>query len=180
MRSFSGRTGRPPHATEDERDLFHRHFRDAKPLRSRRARPHEPAPAKPAPVKQSEPVKPVVSAIRAPTRAPHPNPGLDRATERRVARGEMKIDRRIDLHGLTLEDAHAALDRFVRQAVRDGARMLLVITGKGTRSEGAIKREAPHWLRRGEQAAQVLRILPARAKHGGEGALYVLLRRKRD
>lgn len=91
----------------------------------------------------------------------------------------MPIDRRIDLHGLTLEDAHAALDRLVRQAVRDGARMLLVITGKGVRSAGAIKRETPHWLRRGEHAAQVLRILPARAKHGGDGAIYVLLRRKR-
>lgn len=180
MRSLSGRTGRPPHATEDERDLFRRHFHDAKPLRSRRVRPHEPPSAKPAPAKSAEIAKPQAPKIRTPTRAPQPNPGLDRATERRVARGEMTIDRRIDLHGLTLEDAHAALDRFVRQAVRDGARMLLVITGKGMRSEGAIKRETPHWLRRGEHAAQVLRILPARAKHGGEGALYVLLRRKRD
>jgi DNA-nicking Smr family endonuclease len=109
-----------------------------------------------------------------------PNPGIDRRTAERLREGEIPIDRRIDLHGMRQDDAHAALDRFVRQAWKDGKRMLLVITGKGSLGEGVLRRQVPRWLIAGEHAARLLKIEGAQARHGGSGAFYVLLRRQRD
>jgi DNA-nicking Smr family endonuclease len=112
--------------------------------------------------------------------APKPNPGIDKRTAERFRKGEMAIDRRLDLHGMTQDAAHAALDRFVRQAWRDGLRMLLIITGKGSGGEGVLRRSLPHWLAAGEHAPRVLRLENAQPKHGGGGAFYVLLRRQRE
>lgn len=93
----------------------------------------------------------------------------------------MAIDRRIDLHGMTEAAAHAALDRFVRHAWQEGARVLLVITGKGSVREGGgvLRRNLPRWLAAGENAPHVLRVEQAQLRHGGQGAYYVLLRRQR-
>ncbi len=91
----------------------------------------------------------------------------------------MAIDRRLDLHGMTQANAHAALDRFVRGAWRDGARLLLIITGKGSGGEGVLRKSLPQWLHAGEHAPRVLRMESAQPKHGGSGAFYVLLRRQR-
>ena len=90
------------------------------------------------------------------------------------------IERRIDLHGTTQDDAHAALDRFIRLCWKDGRRMLLVITGKGSGGEGVLRRGVPRWLAAGEHAARILKVETAQARHGGGGAFYVLLRRQRD
>ena len=106
-------------------------------------------------------------------------PGLDRNTARRFERGELPRDRAIDLHGLTQQRAHAALDRFMAEAVSAGLRMLLVVTGKGKQGEGVLRRQVPEWLRGGPFASRILRLANARLPHGGEGALYVLLRRNR-
>jgi DNA-nicking Smr family endonuclease len=81
---------------------------------------------------------------------------------------------------MTQEDAHAALDRFIRQAWKDGKRMLLVITGKGNLGEGVLRRGVPRWLAAGEHAARLLKVSSAQPRHGGGGAFYVLLRRQRD
>jgi DNA-nicking Smr family endonuclease len=108
-----------------------------------------------------------------------PNPGIDRRTAERFQKGEMAIDRRLDLHGMTQARAHAALDRFVRNAWQEGLRVLLIITGKGSGGEGVLRRSLPHWLEAGEHAPRVLRLTRAQPKHGGEGAFYVLLRRQR-
>jgi len=112
---------------------------------------------------------------------PPPNPGIDRRTAERLRKGRMEIDRRLDLHGLTEAVAHAALDRAVASAWRDGARLLLVITGKGSAKEGGgvLRRNLPRWLALGANAPRVLRIEPAQPQHGGGGAFYVLLRRQR-
>lgn len=181
------RPSRPAHATEDEKRLFAHVMRDAVPAKRRGklfhpakpAAPPEPVPPPPAP-----PIPPPPAAKRgrvgSAQPAPKPNPGLDRGTEKRLKAGEIPIERRIDLHGMTQADAHAALDRFVRQAARDGLRLLLVITGKGSASEGVLRRAVPRWLTAGEHATTVLRTAPAQTRHGGEGALYVLLRRKRQ
>jgi DNA-nicking Smr family endonuclease len=93
----------------------------------------------------------------------------------------MDIDRRLDLHGMTQDAAHAALDRAIASAWRDGLRMLLVITGKGSAKDGGgvLRRNLPRWLSVGANAPRVLRIEPARPQHGGNGAFYVLLRRQR-
>jgi DNA-nicking Smr family endonuclease len=110
-----------------------------------------------------------------------PNPGIDRRTAEKLRRGDMAIDRRLDLHGLTEAAAHAALDRAVAAAWRDCVRVLLVITGKGSIKEGGgvLRRNLPRWLGVGENAAHVLRVESAQPKHGGSGAYYVLLRRHR-
>ncbi len=103
----------------------------------------------------------------------------------RVARGKEAIDARLDLHGLTQSEAHAALLRFLRQASAREARLVLVITGKGVRGEGAgergvLKRQVPHWLALPEFRSLVIGFEDAGVKHGGAGALYVRLRRMRD
>ena len=169
--------------TDDERRLFAAAMRDAVPVK-RRAKV-APAPAAPPP--SAEAKAPPPAAPHPPTRpppGPRPHvrevtPGLDRRTEQRLRRGALPIDRTIDLHGLTQAAAHAALDRFVRAAAAAGSRMLLIITGKGSGGEATLRRLVPRWLAQGEHAARVLRATPARPQHGGDGALYVLLRRKR-
>jgi DNA-nicking Smr family endonuclease len=104
--------------------------------------------------------------------------------KQRVARGKDEIDGRLDLHGLTQSEAHAALLRFLRTASSRGARLVLVITGKGARAaegeRGVLKRQVPHWLAQPEFRALVIGFEDAHIAHGGEGALYVRVRRLRD
>jgi DNA-nicking Smr family endonuclease len=103
--------------------------------------------------------------------------------KQRVARGKDEIDGRLDLHGLTQSEAHAALLRFLRTASLRGARLVLVITGKGARAaegeRGVLKRQVPHWLGLPEFRALVIGFEDAHIAHGGEGALYVRVRRAR-
>jgi DNA-nicking Smr family endonuclease len=167
----------------DEAALFRAVMRDVKPLR-RRKRAKPPDRAKPAEEAEAlcvEANAPVVARLAPATKpAPAPNPGLDRRTAERLRKGEIAIERRLDLHGMTQEDAHAALDRFVRQCWKDGRRMLLVITGKGSGGEGVLRRGVPRWLASGEHAARILKVEAAQPRHGGGGAFYVFLRRQRD
>jgi DNA-nicking Smr family endonuclease len=121
----------------------------------------------------------------APTVAPKPAPPpltpLGRRMKQRVARGKQAIDARLDLHGLTQSEAHAALLHFLRSAGARDARLVLVITGKG-RSEGergVLRRQVPMWLGLPEFRALVVGFEDAHIAHGGEGALYVRVRRAR-
>ena len=105
---------------------------------------------------------------------------IDRRTAQRFTRGEMAVDGRIDLHGLTLDQAHAALSAFVRGAHARGARCLVVVTGKGKGgSIGKIRTETPHWLNQTPLRSLILAVSEARHRDGGTGALYVLLKRAR-
>jgi len=108
---------------------------------------------------------------------------LGRRMKQRVARGTETIDGRLDLHGLTQSEAHAALLRFMRAASTRGARLVLVITGKGVRAgegeRGVLKRQVPQWLGLPEFRALVVGFENAHIAHGGEGALYVRVRRPR-
>lgn len=180
--SSSSRMTRSPKVPDLE--LFAALMRDAKPLvrkKRRRVSPSPVPPVLPAVTRRVE----IPSAPMPPRGAARPlppsNPGLDRRTAERLRKGRMEIDRRLDLHGLTEAVAHAALDRAVASAWRDGARVLLVITGKGSSKEGGgvLRRNLPRWLAVGANAARVLRIESARPQHGGGGAFYVLLRRQR-
>jgi DNA-nicking Smr family endonuclease len=105
-------------------------------------------------------------------------PGLDKRTAERLRKGDLAIDGRLDLHGMTQDVAHAALRRFVAESAARGDRVLLVITGKGgTEGQGVLRREVPRWLEQLRPA--VLRAIPAQPRHGGAGALYLLLKRRR-
>jgi DNA-nicking Smr family endonuclease len=105
---------------------------------------------------------------------------IDRRTAQRFTRGEMHVDGRIDLHGLTLDQAHSALNAFMLGAYSRGARCVIVVTGKGKGgSIGKIRNETPHWLNQMPLRSVILAVSEARARDGGTGALYVLLKRKR-
>jgi DNA-nicking Smr family endonuclease len=112
---------------------------------------------------------------------------LGRRLKQRVARGREPIEGRLDLHGYTQTEAHGALLRFLRDAQADGAKTVLVVTGKGTgRTErdagserGVLKRQVPTWLSLPEFRRFVVSFDEAHIGHGGRGALYVRLRRPR-
>ena len=103
--------------------------------------------------------------------------GIDGRTQRRLFRGDVPVDRRLDLHGLTTARAESRLAQFIEAAARDGCRCVLVITGKGA---GILRGHVPDWLKRQPLSPHILALAEARAHDGGSGALYVLLRRKRS
>lgn len=111
---------------------------------------------------------------------------MDSKLHGRMMRGKLAPDVRIDLHGMTLAEAHPELIRFILNAHSSGARLALVITGKGKRVDdagpipqrmGALRHQVPHWLRMPPVAHVVLQITEAHLKHGGAGAYYVYLRK---
>ena len=102
--------------------------------------------------------------------------GIDGSTQRRLFRGEVLIDLRLDLHGMTAARAHKQLIQFIVLAAGNGCRCVLVITGKGL---GVLNGHVPHWLKQPPLSPYVLALAEARPKDGGGGAFYVLLRRKR-
>ena len=129
-------------------------------------------------------------------------PQIDRQTARKLDRGQMPIDARIDLHGMTQRQAHQALKTFILNAAAQGYRCVLVITGKGKVNldpdpypsygdaafadggmekprPGVIKRQLPHWLADSDIQPHILRAQEAHIKHGGAGATYIYLRRRR-
>lgn len=105
-----------------------------------------------------------------------------------LKRGKLSPEARIDLHGMTLDRAHGALVHFILNAEAQGCRLVLVITGKGQKEDpydpmprrrGVLKSQAPLWLQMAPLAPAVLQVSLAHRKHGGEGAYYVYLRRRR-
>lgn len=202
----------------EEQALWSRVADTAKPLKKREERPKDSAaPKRASPVQPPKPiVRPLAAKEPAMTRPSPGRPlpritldlarggvapasrgpigGIDRRTSERIRKGSKTPDARLDLHGMTADRAHGALNRFVMQGVANGARLLLVITGKGgdktirpvgddapfmPRREGVLKREVPRWLREPPIAGHVVGVFQAHPKHGGEGALYVYLKRAR-
>lgn len=107
-------------------------------------------------------------------------PGLDRRSAERLRGGALRIEARLDLHGMTQAEAHRALDAFLARAEDAGRRCVLVITGKGGPERAGVLRAAvPRWLNEAPNRARLLAYAPAQPKHGGAGALYLLLRRRR-
>jgi DNA-nicking Smr family endonuclease len=101
---------------------------------------------------------------------------IDANTLKRLRSGELEIASKLDLHGHTLARAHAALNRFVHHHYRAGNRCVLVITGRS----GQLHAEVPRWLNEPEVRPFIVAFSPAQQKHGGAGALYLLLRRQRQ
>jgi DNA-nicking Smr family endonuclease len=175
--------------TAEEHTLWSRITRSVAPLRRQpvpAAAAQAPAPpgkTKPAPSLHPHPP----SRVKAPPPKPAPRlEPLDRRLKQRLARGSEPIEARIDLHGRTQDEAHAVLLRFLRQAQDDGAKFALVITGKGARARdewserGVLKRQVPLWLKLPEFRVYVVGFEPAHVGHGGEGALYVRIKKPGD
>ena len=108
--------------------------------------------------------------------------GLDRRTEIRLRRGQLSIDARLDLHGMTQGEAHHALVRFLGTAYETCQRVVLVITGKGGGNGriGVLREAVPRWLNETTNRRYIRGFAQAAPKDGGEGALYVLVKRKRS
>lgn len=175
--------GRRRTPTADELTLWARAMAETTPLPGREP-PAAPAAPSNGGTEQAAlpPARRRASRAAAPGAAPLPlDPSrpvdLDRRSWLRLKRGRQPIDASLDLHGLTQEEAHRRLTRFVADAQRRGHRCVLVITGRGVVRGGVLRRMVPRWLGEAPTRGRVLTYSPARVQHGGEGALYVLLRR---
>lgn len=177
--------------TAEERRLWGEIAATARPLRGKRAPQAEPAPpVAPVPppiIAAIPPARPPKAAPKTapPIAAPRPPAPLalhpiERPVRRRIGRGRLPLEDRIDLHGLTEAVAHLTLLGFLRRAQGAGARHVLVITGRGASfgSQGVLKRALPHWFATGEFRILVAGFEPAERSHGGEGAFYVRVRRR--
>ncbi len=162
-----------PVLTDEDLDLWRRATARDQPLRGRL-----PPPA--APNAETNAAAPERREAHVPSAAP-PAGGTDKRTAQRLSRGLIRIDLRLDLHGMTQAEAHRTLTRTLARAQAEGRRCVLVITGKGVigGETGVLRRMAPRWLSEPPNAARVLATAPARQRHGGGGAFYVLLRKAR-
>ncbi|QXX75498.1 Smr/MutS family protein [Methylovirgula sp. HY1] len=139
----------------------------------------EAAPSAP-PVAPQKPPQPPPRGAQLPRLAP-----LDRRLKQRLTRGKVEVDAVIDLHGLHQQEAHASLQRFLLRAQSNGAKLVLVVTGKGEGRAaedygggGVLRRSVPHWLGAPDWRGLVVGFEEASRPHGGAGALYVRLRRR--
>jgi DNA-nicking Smr family endonuclease len=148
-----------------------------------RALDEQPPAPKQAPAAAADPARRRTQAAipRAHGRALDPQRpvDLDRRTWLRLKRGNVELDRILDLHGQTQERAHQRLRAFVADAHARGSRCVLVVTGKGLESGGILRHMVPRWLNEEPNRARVVAFCPAQPRHGGTGALYVLIRRQR-
>lgn len=187
---------------DEERELWDRVAGTARPMRPRRPLlpSHEPAPKAKPPAARPTPTEFHIGDLARPQTAMHDlaptieerlatqTVRMDRRAHRDLTRGKLAPEGRIDLHGMTLAEAHPELIRFVMNAHRSGKRLVLVITGKGKRVDdhgpvpqrvGVLRHQVPHWLTQPPLGTVVQQIAPAHLKHGGMGAYYVYLRRGR-
>ena len=122
-------------------------------------------------------------APEPPAKKAAPGTTLDGSWDRRLARGLVAPDRTLDLHGHSLATAWDLLDRRLEAAVSDGARVLLLITGKppadASGKRGRIRAAVGDWLAASPYAADIAAVRNAHPRHGGAGALYIILRRRR-
>jgi len=189
------------HLSPEESDLWRTVARTARPLHSPPIHLPDPSPApEPAPL---APAKPRLSPFLLGEKHRKPEqrdlaptlPDLlgqtalrmDAGTHAKMTRGKLHPEARIDLHGLTLAEAHPELIRFILNAQSQGLRLVLVITGKGKRRDdtgpipqrvGALRHQVPHWLHLPPLGPAVLQVSEAHLKHGGGGAYYVYLRKR--
>jgi DNA-nicking Smr family endonuclease len=176
----------------DEQRLWEKVVESVRPIRPQPARADAspvpqvtPAAAPQPPGRRRDPAAPARPAPPVP--APAPGTTLDGSWDRRLSRGIVIPDFVLDLHGHNLATAYDLLDRRLEMAIGAGARLLLLITGKppqGDRSErpvkrGAIRAAVGDWLAASRHAADIAAVRNAHPRHGGAGALYIILRRRR-
>jgi DNA-nicking Smr family endonuclease len=176
-------------------DLFRDAMAGVTPLKKgRAARPAAPVPrAERSPPPRENIAAPSAVAVRPVVRpvgraATRPDPPVvqpfDREIGRALAKGKRAPEASLDLHGMTLVAAEKAVARFLSASAGQNLRLVLIVTGKGTRLEGGrmfggrIRAEFPAWLERADNRALVAGVRAAHPRHGGSGAFYVLLRRR--
>ena len=193
--------------SQEERALWEHTAASLQPIKGKKGRVHaalEDAGGEPAPGKREtatgalQKKKPPAAAASPPTvkvTLPPPAPApitLERRKARKLSSGRIEIEGRIDLHGMRQGEAHDALRRFLKRAYADGKRWVLVITGKGAPARtalderleregierGVLRRNVPRWLSEPELAGMVIEFTTAAIRHGGDGALYVHLRKR--
>jgi DNA-nicking Smr family endonuclease len=174
--------------SEEDRELWDLVAKQVKPLRKHRAtKVHASPRAEPSP---AAPVAKSASSARPSVAAPAPRPSkpampplapLGKRERTKLSRGRSEIEARLDLHGMTQMRAHRALSGFLHRAHHEGLTFVLVITGKGRSGgeSGVLRRQVPEWLSLPEFRAFVVGFEEAHIGHGGEGALYVRIRRVR-
>lgn len=190
-RKTGGRGGRR-RPTQAELEMWQAILHDVKPLAGRKRVPH-PTPAPP----RREPADGEAAPSIRPSPPPRPLPelvpgqpaGLDRNSGRRLKQGRYPVEARLDLHGMTQEQAYFALNSFLARSAEMDRRCVLVITGKGyrrvgetdgAREPGVLRSSLPRWLNEAPNRGRVLAVTEAQPKDGGGGAFYVLLRRRRS
>jgi len=180
--------------TPDEAALWARVMASVRPIRPRAAPSVAPVAAAPAPAARSQPQRVVAparkpAALRAPAPSARPVPGttLDGSWDKQLSRGLVSPDRSIDLHGHNLATAYALLDSALERSVREGDRVVLLVTGKPPvptserpHARGAIRAAVGDWLAGSRHAGSIAAVRGAHPRHGGNGALYIVLRRTRD
>jgi DNA-nicking Smr family endonuclease len=179
--------------SDEERVLWETVAKQFKPLRKKprvakaasSASAQEAIIAKPVALRKSAAVRPVATSKPSVPPAAPPLAPLGRRERSQLSRGRKDIDARLDLHGMTQTRAHRALFSFLQRASDDGSTFVLVITGKGRTvgpdaERGVLRRQVPEWLNLPEFRALVVGFEEAHIGHGGEGALYVRIRRSRS
>lgn len=180
------RRGRRP--TADELALWQHAMRGVRSARPEQAVPPPSPPAVPPPSSPPPPSLPPAAAAGPDPAPPHrPRPtqrldphgpvDIDRGSWRRLRRGQYPVEGRLDLHGMTQTQAHDALRGFLGFSRAQGRRCVLVITGRGALTGGTLRAMTPRWLDEAPNRQNVLAYATAQRHHGGEGAIYVLLRR---
>jgi DNA-nicking Smr family endonuclease len=178
---------------EEEIELWHSVAKQTKPLRKKLRVAKAPAPATAEPIAapakaaahKPAPATHTVKISRPETKpSPPPLAPLGRRERSQLSRGRKEIDGRLDLHGMTQIRAHRALLGFLQRANHEGMTFVLIITGKGRTvgpesERGVLRRQVPEWLGLPEFRALVVGFEEAHIGHGGEGALYVRVRRAR-
>jgi len=169
---------------DDDLALWQTVAQTVEPLKGRDVPPEEtgakPPPKRTSPSSMGRP-RPIPPSTALPELRHADQPGLDKATAKRMRRGQVRLEGRIDLHGLTQNEAHRALDAFLDAATAAGKREVLIITGKGTRKDGSIgvlRQAVPRWLNEFPNRGRVVAFSYAAPKDGGEGALYVRLKKR--
>jgi DNA-nicking Smr family endonuclease len=168
--------------SEDDRVLWNLVARTAKPLKGRTALDSpDIGPDLGDEAKVVPPPEPAVPAGAAKARTQHVSHALDQPTLQKLSKGRLPIEGRVDLHGLTQDEAYSLLFSFLHRAHAGGIRYVLVITGKGSSSggDGVLRRAVPAWLSTPAFRPLVSSHDHAARNHGGSGALYVRLRRTR-
>ena len=166
--------------SDEDRVLWNLVAKSATPLKGRKPVEAET----PKPVAEEKVPSPAAAAAAtaqapAPPKRQHVTHVLDRPTLDKLSKGKLPIEGRVDLHGMTQSEAHALLLSFLQRAHASGVRYVLVITGKGFSSggDGVLKRQVPAWLSTPPFRALVSSHDLAARNHGGEGALYIRLRK---